>query len=67
MILITKKHDKGNDGYKVFSVRLKDETVDALDRISYESNRSRNDLINFFLEFCIQHYVIDNQEIAPKK
>lgn len=53
---ITKKsHLKGEDGYKVFSVRVKEETVKKLDEISLETNRSRNELINMMLEFGIEN------------
>lgn len=50
---------KGEDGYKVFSVRIKDETVDKLESIAKKTNRSRNELINMMLEFGI-----DNCEIV---
>ena len=66
-IIITKKNLKGSDGYKTFSVRIKDHTVEALDQISMESNRSRNELINIFLDFCVHHYEIVNQESATQK
>lgn len=57
---ITKKSNlKGDDGYKVFSVRIKDETVKRLDEISAETNRSRNELINLMLEFGIMNCVIE--------
>ncbi len=58
---ITKKTNlKGDDGYKVFSVRVKDETVKRLDEISAETNRSRNELINLMLEFGIMNCVIED-------
>ena len=50
-----KEHAKGEDGYKTFSVRIKEETVDKLDNISMKSNRSRNELINIFLEYGVEH------------
>lgn len=54
---------KGEDGYKVFSVRIKDETVEQLERIAQETNRSRNELINIMLEFGIENcMIIDSQE-----
>lgn len=53
---------KGDDGYKVFSVRIKESTVDELDKISSETNRSRNELINMMLEFGIE-----NCEITDNK
>lgn len=56
---ITKKSNlKGDDGYKTFSVRIKEETVEKLEEISQQTNRSRNELINIMLEFGI-----DNCEI----
>lgn len=53
---ITKKSAlKGDDGYKVFSVRVKDETVEKLEQLSAATNRSRNELINMILEFGIEN------------
>lgn len=46
---------KGEDGYKVFSVRIKDETVAKLEDIAGKTNRSRNELINMMLEFGIEN------------
>jgi predicted transcriptional regulator len=46
---------RGDDGYKTFSVRIKEETVTALDKLALKSNRSRNDLINFFLEHAVEN------------
>lgn len=46
---------KGEDGYKIFSVRIKDETVERLDDIAKKTNRSRNELINLMLEFGIEN------------
>lgn len=44
----TAKH--GDDGYKIVSVRMKDELVERLDRLSVDTNRSRNELINILLD-----------------
>ncbi len=52
---------KGEDGYKTFSVRIKDETVQQLDEIVKETNRTRNELINLMLEFGVK-----NCEITDK-
>ena len=46
---------KGEDGYKIFSVRIKDETVEKLEDIAKKTNRSRNELINLMLEFGIEN------------
>ena len=57
---------KGEDGYKVFSVRVKDNIVAGLDDISERTNRSRNELINIMLEFGIKNCeVTEPDEITP--
>lgn len=53
-IKISKKVPKrGDDGYKIVSVRMKEETVNRLDELSVQTNRSRNELINILLESTI--------------
>lgn len=54
-LIISKKSLKGEDGYKTFSIRIKDETVINLDNLSKESNRSRNELINILLDYAIEN------------
>lgn len=57
-LIINKKSLKGEDGYKTFSIRIKDETVSNLDKLAKATNRSRNELINILLD-----YAIDNCEV----
>lgn len=53
-IKITKKSPRrGDDGYKVISVRMKEEMIQQLDLLSAQTNRSRNELINLLLEAAI--------------
>ena len=59
---ISKRNNiKGEDGYKVFSIRVKDSTVSELDAISEKTNRSRNELINMMIEFAIKNCEITNK------
>ena len=57
-LIINKKNLKGEDGYKTFSVRIKEETVSKLNKLSEETNRSRNEIINILLD-----YAIDNSKV----
>ena len=57
-LIINKKDLKGEDGYKTFSIRIKEETVTKLNKLSEETNRSRNELINILLD-----YAIDNSKV----
>ena len=45
-----KSTKRGEDGYKIVSVRMKDELMEKLDKLSADTNRSRNELINLLLE-----------------
>ena len=51
---------RGDDGYKVVSVRMRDETIARLDELSAKSNRSRNELINLLLESAIEIVKIED-------
>ena len=57
-LIIKKKGLKGEDGYKTFSIRIKEETVTELEKIAEQTNRSRNEIINILLD-----YAIDNCEV----
>jgi len=50
---------KGDDGYKVVSVRMKDELIERLDQLSADTNRSRNELINMLLTAAIDIVKVD--------
>ena len=48
----------GEDGNKIISVRIKEDTLKELDRISKESNYSRNELINLILQYGVENLEI---------
>ena len=54
-LIIKKKDLKGEDGYKTFSIRIKEETVNELDQLSKDTNRSRNELINILLQYALHN------------
>ena len=54
-IKITKKTPRrGDDGYKIVSVRMKEEMLDRLARLAAQTNRSRNELINLLLDSAME-------------
>ncbi len=53
--LILSKKLKGEDGYKTFSIRIKEETVEKIDALSDMTNRTRNELIGILLEYAIEN------------
>ena len=59
-IRITKKNArKGDDGYKIVSVRMKEEMLDKLDSLSEKTNRSRNELINLLLSSAMEIVTVE--------
>ena len=50
---------KTDDGSRIISIRIKEETLNALDRISAEANYSRNELINLILSHGIKNIEIE--------
>ncbi|MFW5650681.1 MAG: CopG family transcriptional regulator [Acetivibrio ethanolgignens] len=60
-LIIKPKRAKGDDGYKTFSIRIKEETVLRLDDISAQTGHSRNELIGMFLEYAIEHCRVDDR------
>lgn len=52
---------KGEDGYKTFSIRIKEETVERIDEIVKQTGRTRNELIGLFLTYAVEHCKIENK------
>ncbi|MBQ6931587.1 MAG: CopG family transcriptional regulator [Clostridia bacterium] len=50
---------RGEDGTRVISVRVREETLSSLDSIANEIHYSRNELINIILEHGINNLEIE--------
>ena len=50
---------RGEDEYKIISVRIKEDTLEALDKIAAETKYSRNELINLMLRHGVEHVQIE--------
>ena len=50
---------RGEDGNKIISIRIREETLSELDRIANESNYSRNELINIILAHGVKNVEIE--------
>ena len=61
-LVIRPKRAKGDDGYKTFSVRVREAIVEKLDDIAARSGRSRNELIGLFLEYAAERCVVETKE-----
>ncbi len=50
---------RGEDGNRIITVRIKEETLAELDRIAAETNYSRNELINLILSHGVKNIEIE--------
>ena len=55
--LIIKK--RGEDGNRLITVRIKEETLREIDRIAKDANYSRNELINIILQHGVKTIEIE--------
>ena len=60
--LVIRPKLKGDDGYKVFSIRIREDVVNQIEKIVVETGRSRNELIGILLEFALDKCVIEKAE-----
>ena len=50
---------KGDDVYRVISMRIKEHTLEAIDHVAAQTNRSRNEVINILLENAVDDTEIE--------
>ena len=51
---------RGEDGYKVFSVRVKEQTLQGIEEVAARTGRSRNELIGMMLEYAQKSIKIES-------
>ncbi len=61
-LVIRPKKAKGEDGYKTFSIRIKDELVEKLDTVASQTGHSRNELIGILLNYALEHCIIEKNK-----
>ena len=57
---ITPKPLRGEDGYKVFSIRIKASIAQDLYTLAEKTGRSRNELIGMALQYALDHMELKN-------
>lgn len=61
-LVIRPKRLRGEDGFKTFSIRIREKTVSRIDEVSARTGRSRNELIGIFLNYALDRCVIEDAE-----
>lgn len=57
-LIIQPKEPKGEDGHRVFSVRVREETLKKIEILSDETGRSRNEIICLLLDYAVERCTI---------
>lgn len=52
---------RGEDGYRVFSVRVKEQTLQGIEDVAARTGRSRNELIGLMLEYALPRIKIESE------
>jgi len=60
-LIIHPKRARGEDGYRTFSVRIREDVVSKIDDLSSQTGHSRNELIGKFLEFALERCAVSEQ------
>lgn len=60
-LVLHPKKNKGDDGYKTFSIRIKEETVNELEDVVAKTGHSRNELIGILLEYALEHCSVEDK------
>lgn len=50
---------RGEDGNRIISIRISEDTLSKLDKIAAESNYSRNELINIILKHGVENIIVE--------
>ncbi len=61
-LIIKAKNLLGDDGYRVFSVRLKQSLLEQIDEVSQKTGRSRNEIISLFVQYAYEHCEVDDEK-----
>lgn len=65
-LVIKTKRKKGEDGYRVFSVRIREELVRQMDSLAIDTGCSRNELFGIFVEYALKHCKVEPPEGGEK-
>lgn len=61
-LVITPKPMKGEDGYKTFSIRIKENILAEIESACEKTGYSRNQIISMFLEYALKNYEVRDKE-----
>ena len=61
-LIVHPKKPQGEDGHRVFSVRLREKTVAGIEAVYVQSDCSRNSIINMMPDYALTHCEVADPE-----
>ena len=58
--MVRKAGDTDEDGYRTFSIRIREETFLSIERFAKQTNRTRNELIGILLDYAVKNCVVES-------
>lgn len=52
---------RGDDGTRIISIRIKETVLHQVDEVAAETNRSRNEILNSLIEFALTNVEIEKK------
>lgn len=58
---------RGEDGYRVTTIRIREDVIQRLEQLSNETHRSRNEIMHTMLEYGVNHIIVEDLSNQEKK
>ena len=58
IVIFKKSRDRGDDGHKIISLRIRQETLERIEDLANKTDRSRNELLNILLSAALEHVTV---------
>ncbi len=58
-LILKQKRARGEDGYKTFSIRIREDIKERIEEVATESGYTKNELIGVLLEYALDHCTIE--------
>lgn len=62
-LIIKPKPPKGEDGHTTFSIRIKTDLLNEIEKIIGQTGHSRNELIGILLAYAVDNYEIEQEDL----
>lgn len=54
---------RGEDGYRTFTIRIRDRTFQGIEDVASKTGRSRNELIGLMLDYALPRIKIESDDM----